>query len=342
MSNPYTLVFGQPPLENIERSAQLERIVSEFTQERPSNYINLVTGIRGSGKTVFITEIAEKLEKQKQWEIINLNPQRDLLVSLAAKLESNNALRRIFRETEINLEAFGIGMGIKGVAPISDIEEALTRMFKEMKKRGKRVLITIDEVSNTREMRIFASAFQIFLREKLPVFLLMTGLFKNVNRLKNAEGMTFLERAPRTVLSPLNYSAMTLKYKETLKTGDDKATRLARLTRGYPFAFQTIGYFNWEYPDNPDKAEAEAKNYLYEFAYRKIWSELSGKDRETVKAISKVPSGEIFQIRKVLNYTSDQFNPYRDRLIKAGIITGEENGYVEFALPWFDEFALEN
>ncbi|MBQ8971308.1 MAG: AAA family ATPase, partial [Lachnospiraceae bacterium] len=155
MSNPYTLVFGQPPLENIERSAQLERIVSEFTQERPSNYINLVTGIRGSGKTVFITEIAEKLEKQKQWETINLNPQRDLLVSLAAKLESNNALRRIFRETEINLEAFGIGMGIKGVAPISDIEEALTRMFKEMKKRGKRVLITIDEVSNTREMRIF-------------------------------------------------------------------------------------------------------------------------------------------------------------------------------------------
>ena len=135
---------------------------------------------------------------------------------------------------------------------------------------------------------------------------------------------------------------MTLKYKATLKTGDDKATRLARLTRGYHFAFQTIGYFNWEYPDNPDKAEAEAKNYLYEFAYRKIWSELSGKDRETVKAISKVPSGEIFQIRKVLNYTSDQFNPYRDRLIKAGIITGEENGYVEFALPWFDEFALEN
>lgn len=340
MSNPYTLVFGQPPLENIERTVQLERIVSEFSQERPSNYINLVTGIRGSGKTVFITEVADRLKNQKDWVIVNLNPKRDLLNSLAAKLESNNTLRRIFRETEINLEAFGIGMGIKGVDPISDIEEALTRMLIEMKKRKKRVLITIDEVSNTSEMRIFASSYQIFLRERLPVFLLMTGLFKNIEKLKNADGMTFLERAPRTVLSPLDYIAMVLKYKETLKIGDDKATYLARLTHGYSFAFQTIGYFNWEYPNDQDKALEKSKEYLIEFAYKKIWSELSGKDREVVKAMAQVSGGEIGKIRNILGYTSNQFNPYRDRLIKAGVITGEQAGYVELSLPWFDEFAL--
>ena len=42
MSNPYTLVFGQPPLEFIERKAQADRIINEFCQERPSNYLNLV------------------------------------------------------------------------------------------------------------------------------------------------------------------------------------------------------------------------------------------------------------------------------------------------------------
>lgn len=36
MQNPYTLVFGQPPLEMIERTAQAERIISEFSQERPA------------------------------------------------------------------------------------------------------------------------------------------------------------------------------------------------------------------------------------------------------------------------------------------------------------------
>lgn len=33
MSNPYTLVFGQRPPEIIERTAQAERIISDFSQE---------------------------------------------------------------------------------------------------------------------------------------------------------------------------------------------------------------------------------------------------------------------------------------------------------------------
>lgn len=78
MSNPYTLVFGQPPLEIIERKAQTDRIISEFCQERSSNYLNLVTGIRGCGKTVFITRSgtesaiisAPKCLPQSCWMII--------------------------------------------------------------------------------------------------------------------------------------------------------------------------------------------------------------------------------------------------------------------------------
>jgi len=342
MSNPYTLVFGQPPLENIERVSQEERIISEFTQERPSNYINLITGIRGCGKTVFLTDVSEKIIKKNpsQWILVNLNPQRDLLMSLAAKLESNRNIGRIFKETQISLEAFGIGVGIKGASVVSDIEEALIRVLQGIKKHKKRVLITIDEVSNNKEMRVFASAYQIFLRERLPVFLLMTGLFKNIDRLRNAEGMTFLERAPRTILSSLDYNKIMHKYINTLGISEEKGIRLAYLTKGYSFAFQVIGYFAWENPDNSEKAMLNAKNYLIDFAYHKIWSEISHKDREVVQAIAKVPSGEIFQIRKILNCTSNQFNPYRDRLIKAGIIIGRDNGYVDFALPWFGEFAL--
>lgn len=339
MSNPYTLVFGQPPLEMIERSAQAERIISEFCQDRPSNYINMVTGVRGSGKTVFITDIAEKIRQKENWVVIDLNPKRDMLVSLAAKLDSDSILHRIFREAEISLQAFGIGVGIKGASPVSDIEEALRRMLLSLKKQHKKVLITVDEASNSREMRIFASSFQIFLRERLPIFLLMTGLYKNIDNLKNADGMTFLERAPRTILSPLNFGEMTRKYIETLHVREDKATWLAAASKGYAFAFQVIGYYSWEYPEDQEKALKKIKEYLNEFAYRKIWSELSGKDREVTKAVSEVPGGEVSEIRKRLGYTSNQFNPYRHRLIKAGIITGDENGIVKLALPWFGEFA---
>ena len=341
MSNPYTLVFGQPPIEVIERRSQADRIVSEFCQERPSNTLNLVTGIRGCGKTVFITQIADRLREREEWIIINLNPQRDLLTSLAAKLHSDQALSRWFREAGISLQAFGIGVEIKGSEPVRDIEEALIRMLRSIQKHHKRVLVTIDEATNSREMRVFASAYQIFLREQLPVFLLMTGLYHQIDRLRNAAGMTFLERAPRTVLAPLNFSAIVSRFMETLKVSQDVATKLAKATKGYSFAFQTIGYYCWEEPDHLDKALDHAREYLYEFAYQKIWSELSAKDRKVVQAVAKSGDGEVARVRAVLNCTSNQFNPYRDRLIKAGVLSGEQQGIVNFALPWFDRFALE-
>lgn len=341
MSNPYTLVFGQPPLEMVERTAQAERIISEFCQQSPSNYINLVTGIRGSGKTVFITSIAEKIGKRDGWIVVNLNPQRDLLMSLAAKLDSNQTLHNLFYRAKINLQAFGFGVEMSGVPPIHDIEEALQRMLGSIKNHDKRVLITIDEVTNSKEMRIFASSFQIFMRERLPVFLLMTGLYKNIDRLRNADGMTFLERAPRTFLLPLNFNEMTRKYMETLAVREDEATRLAAMTKGYAFAFQTIGYFFWENPESRGKAAEDAKEYLFEFAYWKIWSELSGVDKKVVKAVSEVPTGEISRIRELLSWSSNQFNPYRRRLLNAGVIISPENGRVELALPWFEEFVQQ-
>ena len=125
-----------------------------------------------------MTETARKIASQKDWINVELNPERDLLASLAAKLSSENELARLFQSAEINLSFFGLGLEVKGAAPITEIETALQKMLLSLKKKGKRLLISIDEVTNTPQMRAFAAAFQIFLRQDLPVFLLMTGLFK--------------------------------------------------------------------------------------------------------------------------------------------------------------------
>ena len=39
---------------------------------------------------------------------------------------------------------------------------------------------------------------------------------------------------------------------------------------------------------------------------------------------------------------TNEFNPYRKRLIKKGIVSGEMRGYVYFTLPLFDEYVIEN
>ena len=38
---------------------------------------------------------------------------------------------------------------------------------------------------------------------------------------------------------------------------------------------------------------------------------------------------------------TNEFNPYRKRLIKKGILSGETRGYVSFTLPLFSEYVLE-
>ena len=40
--------------------------------------------------------------------------------------------------------------------------------------------------------------------------------------------------------------------------------------------------------------------------------------------------------------TTNEFNPYRERLIRKGIISGEERGYVQLLLPFFDQYTLAN
>lgn len=269
-NNPYTLTFGKEPTQLIARATQSQQVIDSFLSEPSAQQVYMVTGIRGSGKTVFMTEIARKIAKQKDWISVELNPERDMLISLAAKLSSENELARIFRSAEINLSFFGFGLEVKGAAPITEIETALEKMLLSLKKKRKHLLISIDEVTNTPQMREFAAAFQIFLRQDLPVYLLMTGLYKNISALQNEKSLTFLYRAPKIHLGPLNIGTISEDYQSVLGLDDEKGLALAKLTKGYSFAFQVLGYFTWEHPDDPQESQRLARQYLDDYAYEKI------------------------------------------------------------------------
>ena len=340
--NPYSLVFGKAPAQMISRAAQSAQIIDTFCSEEPVQQLYMITGIRGSGKTVFMTDIARKISKKKDWIVVELNPERDLLHSLAAKLSSENELARVFQDAKINLSFFGFGLEVGGSVAITDIETALTKMFESLKKQNKRILIMIDEVSNTPEMRTFTSAFQIFIRQDFPVFLLMTGLYENISRLQNEKSLTFLYRAPKVELEPLNIGAVSRNYQKTFSMDDTNALKMAKLTRGYSFAFQVLGYFTWENDGRYEDVLDDYRQYLEEYVYDKIWSELSKTDRKILYAAARSANGKIMEIRETLGIETNQFNPYRKRLIKKGIINGDDRGYVRFVLPMFEQFVLEN
>lgn len=341
-TNPYSLTFGKEPVCVIPRTIQINTVCDMFMAENPPQQIYMITGVRGAGKTVFMSEIQKTLAKQDNWITVELNPAKDLLVSLAAKLYNDQRLTALFKNAKINLSFYGIGVEISNTDPITDIETALTRMLETLKKKKKRILITIDEVTSTENMKIFASAYQIFVRNDLPVFLLMTGLYENIHALQNEDMLTFLYRAPKITLGSLNISSIAENYRQEFDLGAKPSLEMAKLTRGYPFAFQLLGYYTFENGGNFKKALSSYRAYLEDYVYEKIWSELSANDRKVMHAIANSDTGKISDIRQDLSMESNEFSPYRDRLIKRGLINGDKHGYVSFTLPLFEDFTIAN
>lgn len=340
--NPYSLIFGKEPTQLISRAGQTAEITDAFRSTPPAQQIFMITGVRGSGKTVLMTEVSKQLQKDKNWIVVELNPDRDMLISFASKLSSENHLAVLFRDAKINLSFFGLGLEVSNTAPITDIETALSKMLKTLQRQGKKILVTVDEAVSTPSMREFASAFQILIRQDLPLFLLMTGLYDNINRLQNEKTLTFLYRAPKMEIRPLNIGTIAANYKNNFQLDDAAALDMAKKTRGYSFAFQVLGYFTWEHGSLNEDALTDYKIYLEEYVYEKIWSELSENDRKVAYGIASASTGQISEIRSFLNIETNQFNPYRKRLIKKGLLNGETYGYVYFTLPLFGQFVLEN
>ena len=328
MQNPFTLTFGRSPLESVDRPVQINEIIENFTADTINQQMFIITGVRGSGKTVMMTEISHRLRENDDWVVIELNPATDLLSAMLSKLNSDNICAGLIKSAKLDLSFFGFGVSIEGTQPITDAETAIIKILERLKKGGKRLLITIDEMTNSEYMKVFAGAFQIFVRQELPVFLLGTGLF--------------LYRAPKIQLKPLNNAAIINKYKTIFNISPEKAAQMAGLTKGYPFAFQVLGYLTWNNDGDYNGILGEYEQYLSEFVYDKIWSELSQKDRMVAKGIADIKSGKIKEIRDAIGMETNEFNPYRKRLIRKGIVSGEKRGYVYFTLPLFEEYVIEN
>ncbi|MBQ9607368.1 MAG: ATP-binding protein, partial [Lachnospiraceae bacterium] len=153
--NPYTMLFGKEPKQVIPRFSESSVIIDNFCEEEFSEQMYIITGVRGSGKTVFMSEIANALEQRKEWITVELNSESELLKDLASKLSSEHILAEIFKNANINLSFFGFGLEVSGTAPITNIETAVTKMLESIKKHKKRLLITIDEVVNSKHMSEF-------------------------------------------------------------------------------------------------------------------------------------------------------------------------------------------
>ena len=116
---------------------------------------------------------------------------------------------------------------------------------------------------------------------------------------------------------------------------------MAKLTNGYSFAFQALGFEVWKNDAFNDVALKRYRYTLWNLSYDKIWNDLSDNDRKVCLAIAKSKDGKYSTIKEILGWENNQLNPYRKRLIDKQVLKSVRTGYVAFALPLFDEFILE-
>ena len=336
--NPFNVLFGVEPKAIISRDMEIREIYDSFLGENSNSQAYIISGARGSGKTVAMKYVSDNFKKMDQWIVIELNPDVDMLEQLASKLIDEGKLKKLFLKAEFNFSFKGFGFSISGSEPILNISTLLKRELEYLSKKKYKILITIDEVSNTDFMGVFAHEYQLLLRNGFPVFLLMTGLYKNIVTLSRQKNLTFLIRTPRIYLGELNKRSITNSYMNVFNVEEKNAIKLTKFTNGYAFAYQLLGNILF----TSGKKEVDKfvlQKYdeaLQERSYNFVFDELSDKEKEIVMAAVDNPENK--HLQETLKISSNQLSNYKKSLFLKSIIESDYRNKISFVLPRFKEY----
>lgn len=289
----------------LNRDSLTQRIVTELNRVGSPFQTSLLYGQRGSGsgKTTLMTEVSNLISKDKNWLVINLVLDDDLLLSLINQLQRHLLNLKIIKNIDLKMNFFGLDRSaIFHQQTESNFQLLFQDALEKLTKKGFHVLINTDEVHLTPLLKKFASCYQIIIRTNLNVSLLMAGLPENVSEIQNDDVLTFLLRANRIVLNPLDIESIKNSYQYIFsKAGYTFSTEtllyMTKQIQGFAYAFQLLGYHLWEeiiHSSNKTISISDITNildiYISELnrnVYFKVYSDMSEREKEFVQAMVK-------------------------------------------------------
>lgn len=352
MQNPFTTTFSKAPEYTYIDTDKTDEILENFSYESPSESVYKITGVRGSGKTVILAKIEEELRSEnnrdKGWLVFDLNSARDMLVQIAAMLHNEGFGKKDAKSRSVNILATvlgtggGVGLSREKNEDFFDIGVEIDEMLKQVQKKKKKILVGIDEVSRTADMVKLASEYGRWLRAGYPVYLVCTGLYENIEEVSNVKNLTFFRRATTIKTEPLNMIRMAEMYKNKLDIDVTEARDMAKLTKGYAYAFQELGvlYFKKRKSDTLEDIIPQLKTELFAYSYEKIWEEMTETDRFLAKLLVEKTEYKREEVLRLMGDKSGSYSMYRDRLIKRGILESRQ-AYISLALPFFADYIKE-
>ncbi|QPK82578.1 AAA family ATPase [Corynebacterium qintianiae] len=360
MPNPFRPTFGASPRVWAGREA----VIDEFHRALkngpgdPHRSV-IISGSRGIGKTVLLTELEDEAKRQG-WIVVRASGREGMAETLTNSAIPE-AIERLDPESDRKLTGFNIA-GLGGVRSELTEKDSTPRLVTRLhellgKLHGTGVLLTIDEVqdANPDELTQIAVAYQDLVRDDAEIALAMAGLTQGVNKLLDLPGATFLRRARHYELGPLTLDSATTTLLQT--AGDagrvfelDAAQAASRITQGYPYLVQLVGYLAWEEADGPitlDAVEAvrgEAIARLGTQVHQPSLRDVPPRQREYLDAMAHIEAqtGRAQITSKDLGVALDRpstsLSDTRGKLIERDLIVPAGWGEVEFAQPYLGEY----
>lgn len=365
MHNPFRPTFGASPRVWAGRDAVLQDF-GRALQGGPGNPDRslLISGSRGIGKTVLLTEL-EDIAIQQGWVVLRASA-RENMQQVLVESTIPEAIARLEERPKRQLTGFSVA-GIGSVSThITDSEPAqrlvtqLRRLIDLLHDTG--VLITIDEVQDVDpdDLTQIAIAYQDLVRDDLPVAVAMAGLTRGINQLLDLPGATFLRRARHYELGPLTLEDARRAFEETSQEGGivfAAADQAAELSQGYPYLVQLLGFLAWEraVEDSLSTIDAnvitlatpDAIERLGLQVHQPALRDVPPKQLEFLQTMALLeeqagtPEVPVAHVAELMGTTTTSVSDTRQKLIDRDLITPAGWGLVEFAQPYLGQYLRE-
>ena len=353
--------FGNRPEQYIGRDGLIEKFMAGLKEPIGSrDRCTLFLGQRGMGKTALLLELSDRAQKVG-YVVARVTAHEGMPQAIIEQLQLNGS--KYFDNEKRKLT--GVTAGVLGFTFGLTFSEAAERQYgfrskmsllcDKLAEKGMGALILIDEVRTSSAMREVAAAYQELVGDRKNVAIAMAGLPHAVSKLLNDSVLTFLNRANREELGLISTNLIRAYYDKAFKSikieaPDEILDRAALSTRGFPYLMQLIGYYVIQYTPAHgvvteaimDKAEKAALGDMDKNVFEPILNPLSDNDKLFLTALARC--GETVTTAKLqaeLGPQGPAIQPYRKRLIEAGVIESPRRGELVFAVPYLSEYLLK-
>jgi len=379
--NPYAPGAGSRPPALVGRDEQIDNMSVALRRLLLGSNARsqILTGLRGVGKTVMLVEFQELAEAHGYFhahievtEDGNLAPDlaaalRRVLLAMDAKRRAGETLRRAFGV----LKAFSLRIpdgtelsidvdAISGPADSGNLGADLAGLFVELgtaaRDHGTGILLTVDELHYVDRATLESLIIGLHRSSQLALPVAVAGAGLPTLAATTGQAKAYAERLFMfpTIGSFSEEQAVEALQQPAVDEGvtwtDEALTEILAVTRCYPYFIQQFGLQAWDVADGPDRITGDdvrrsipvALAELDDGFFKVRAGAATRAERRYMLAMAQIGPGPVrtAEVAEVLGREPSAVTPLREGLLKRSLCYVPERGRIDFTVPMFRDYML--